>query len=1127
MFSKVLVANRGEIAIRAFRAAYELGIATVAVYPYEDRNSLHRLKADESYQIGERGHPVRAYLNVDEIVATARACGADAVYPGYGFLSENPELAAACAAAGITFVGPGSDVLELTGNKARAVAAARAAGLPVLASSEPSSSVDDLVQAAKSMQFPVFVKAVAGGGGRGMRRVAEPAALPEAIEAASREAESAFGDPTVFLEQAVINPRHIEVQILADAEGNVIHLYERDCSMQRRHQKVIELAPAPNLDPALRDRICADAVAFARQIGYSCAGTVEFLLDERGNHVFIEMNPRIQVEHTVTEEVTDVDLVSSQLRVAGGESLPDLGLTQESIALHGAALQCRITTEDPTNGFRPDTGRITAYRSPGGAGVRLDGGTIVGAEVSAHFDSMLVKLTCRGKDFATAVRRARRAVAEFRIRGVSTNIPFLQAVLDDPDFRAGRITTSFIDERPQLLTARTSADRGTKILNYLADVTVNKPHGDRPSPVYPQDKLPPVNLSAPPPPGSKQKLVELGPEGFAAWLRDSRGVKLTDTTFRDAHQSLLATRIRTTGLLMVAPHIARLTPELLSMECWGGATYDVALRFLKEDPWERLAALREAMPNICLQMLLRGRNTVGYTPYPETVTHAFVDEATRTGVDIFRIFDALNNVESMRPAIDAVRETGTAVAEVAMSYTGDLSNPGENLYTLDYYLKLAEQIVDAGAHVLAIKDMAGLLRAPAAATLVGALKSRFDLPVHVHTHDTPGGQLATYVAAWQAGADAVDGAAAPLAGTTSQPALSSIVAAAAHTEYDTGLSLGAVCDLEPFWEALRKVYAPFESGLPAPTGRVYTHEIPGGQLSNLRQQAIALGLGNRFEDIENAYAGADRILGRLVKVTPSSKVVGDLALALVGAGASADQFADDPARYDIPDSVIGFLRGELGDPPGGWPEPLRTKSLQGRGPAKAEQPLSEEESAALTRPGTARQAMLNRLLFPGPTREFEAHRDQYGDTSRISANQFFYGLRYGEEHKVQLEKGVELLIGLEAISEPDERGMRTVMCILNGQLRPILVRDRRIDSDVPVAEKADRANPDHIAAPFAGVVTVGVAVGDAISAGQTIGTIEAMKMEAAITAPKAGTVARIAVSPTAQVEGGDLLVVIS
>ncbi|MGO8965526.1 MAG: pyruvate carboxylase [Mycobacterium sp.] len=1127
MISKVLVANRGEIAIRAFRAAYELGMGTVAVYPVEDRNSAHRAKADESYQIGAAGHPVRAYLNVGEIVATAQACGADAIYPGYGFLSENPELAATCTSAGITFVGPSVHVLELTGNKSRAVAEARAAGLPVLASSAPSSSTEELLAAASSMQFPVFVKAVAGGGGRGMRRVSDPAELAEAIEAASREAESAFGDPTVFLEQAVINPRHIEVQILADTHGNVIHLYERDCSLQRRHQKVIEVAPAPNLDPQLRERICADAVGFARRIGYTCAGTVEFLLDERGNYVFIEMNPRIQVEHTVTEEITDVDLVSAQLRIAAGDSLSDLGLSQQSITSHGAALQCRITTEDPSNGFRPDTGRITAYRTPGGAGIRLDDGAHLGGEVSAYFDSMLVKLTCRGRDFATAVRRARRAVAEFRIRGVTTNTPFLQAVLDDPDFVAGRVTTSFINERPQLLTAHASADRGTKILNYLADVTVNQPHGPRPSTVYPHDKLPQVDLSAPPVSGSKQRLAELGPEGFAQWMRESKHVGVTDTTFRDAHQSLLATRVRTTGLLRVAPYIARMMPQLLSVECWGGATYDVALRFLKEYPWQRLAALREAMPNICLQMLLRGRNTVGYTPYPEIVTKAFIEEATSTGIDIFRIFDALNNVDSMRPAIDAVRETGTAVAEVAMSYTGDLGDPAETLYTLDYYLKLAEQIVTAGAHVLAVKDMAGLLRAPAAATLVSALKSRFDLPVHVHTHDTPGGQLATYVAAWHAGADAVDGAAAPLAGTTSQPALSSIVAAAAHTAYDTGLSLGAVCDLEPYWEALRKVYAPFESGLPAPTGRVYRHEIPGGQLSNLRQQAIALGLGDRFEDIENAYAGADAILGHLVKVTPSSKVVGDLALALVGAGISARDFAADPARCDIPDSVIGFLRGELGDPPGGWPEPLRTKALYGRGPAKPEQSLSAHDEKSLAATGASRQATLNRLLFPGPTAEFEAHREEYGDTSRLSANQFFYGLRHGEEHRVKLEAGVELLIGLEAISDPDERGIRTVMCIFNGQLRPVVVKDRSIAPSVPAAEKADRSNPDHVAAPFSGVVSVNVVTGDTVEAGQTIATIEAMKMEAAITAPKAGTVARMAVSDTAQVEGGDLLLVLS
>ncbi|WP_263168271.1 pyruvate carboxylase [Streptomyces sp. SCSIO ZS0520] len=1124
MFRKVLVANRGEIAIRAFRAGYELGARTVAVFPHEDRNSLHRLKADEAYEIGSPGHPVRAYLSVEEIVRAAREAGADAVYPGYGFLSENPDLARACEEAGITFVGPSADILELTGNKARAVAAARAAGVPVLGSSEPSTDIDELVTAAEQLGFPVFVKAVAGGGGRGMRRVEDASVLRESIEAAAREAESAFGDPTVFLEKAVVEPRHIEVQILADGEGNVIHLFERDCSLQRRHQKVIELAPAPNLSPELRERICGDAVRFAREIGYRNAGTVEFLLDRDGNHVFIEMNPRIQVEHTVTEEVTDVDLVQSQLRIAGGETLADLGLSQDTVYLRGAALQCRITTEDPANGFRPDTGMISAYRSPGGSGIRLDGGTAhAGTEISAHFDSMLVKLSCRGRDFATAVGRARRAVAEFRIRGVSTNIPFLQAVLDDPDFQAGNITTSFIEQRPHLLTARHSADRGTKLLTYLADVTVNKPHGERPQLIDPAGKLPRLD-GAQPPAGSKQKLVELGPEGFARWLRESPTLGVTDTTFRDAHQSLLATRVRSKDLLAVAPVVAQTLPELLSLECWGGATYDVALRFLAEDPWERLAQLREAAPNICLQMLLRGRNTVGYTPYPTEVTHAFVEEATATGIDIFRIFDALNDVSQMRPAIEAVRETGSAVAEVALCYTSNLLDPGEQLYTLDYYLRLAEQIVAAGAHVLAIKDMAGLLRAPAAAKLVTALRREFDLPVHLHTHDTAGGQLATYLAAIQAGADAVDGAVASMAGTTSQPSLSALVAATDHTDRPTGLDLGAVGDLEPYWESVRKIYAPFEAGLASPTGRVYHHEIPGGQLSNLRTQAIALGLGDRFEDIEAMYAAADRILGHLVKVTPSSKVVGDLALHLVGAGVSPEDFEAEPHTFDIPDSVIGFLRGELGVPPGGWPEPFRSKALEGRAEPKPTQELSAEDREGLAK---NRQATLNRLLFPGPTKEFDAHRQAYGDTSILESKDFFYGLRPRQEYTVDLEPGVRLLIELEAIGEADERGYRTVMSTLNGQLRPISVRDRSVASDLPAAEKADKSNANHVAAPFAGVVTLVAKEGDQVEAGATVATIEAMKMEATITAQKSGTVTRLAINAIQQVEGGDLLVELS
>jgi pyruvate carboxylase len=1128
MFAKVLVANRGEIAIRAFRAAHELGARTVAVFPYEDRGSEHRLKADEAYEIGERGHPVRAYLDPEAIVEVATRAGADAIYPGYGFLSENPALAEACVNAGITFVGPSAEILELTGNKARAIAAAKAAGVPTLASVEPSTDLDRLVAAAEALSLPLFVKAVAGGGGRGMRRVDRAEDLREAVETCMREAEGAFGDPTVFIEQAVTDPRHIEVQVLADAAGEVIHLFERDCSVQRRHQKVVEIAPAPNLDHRLRERICADAARFAREIGYRNVGTVEFLLDQNGHHVFIEMNPRIQVEHTVTEEITDVDLVQAQLRIASGATLADLDLSQESVSARGSALQCRITTEDPANGFRPDTGVITTYRSPGGGGVRVDGGTAyTGAEVSAHFDSLLSKLTCRGRTFEDAVRKARRAIAEFRIRGVATNIAFLQAVLDDSDFAAGRVTTSFIEDHPHLLRPRTAGDRGTRLLSYLADVTVNQPHGAAPVSLDPATKLPSIDLLGPPPHGSRQLLRDVGPEEFARRLRKQTSVAVTDTTFRDAHQSLLATRVRTRDLLQVAGHVARTTPELWSLECWGGATYDVALRFLSEDPWERLAALRQAIPNVCLQMLLRGRNTVGYTPYPTEVTTAFVREAVDTGVDVFRIFDALNDVGQMRPAIEAVRETGTAVAEVALCYTGDLSSPDERLYTLDYYLALAERIVEAGAHVIAIKDMAGLLRAPAARTLVAALRERFDLPVHLHTHDTPGGQLGTLLAAIDAGVDAVDAACASMAGTTSQPPLSALVSATDHSDRETGLSLAAVNALEPYWEATRRVYAPFESGLPAPTGRVYRHEIPGGQLSNLRQQAIALGLGEKFEQVEDMYAAADDILGNIVKVTPSSKVVGDLALALVGLAADPADFADDPARFDLPDSVIGFLNGELGDPPGGWPEPFRTKALEGRTRQPRTAELTAEQSAGLADEGLTRRRTLNELLFPGPTAEFVESRATYGDLSVVSTLDYLYGLRQGVEHVVELEEGKTLILGLQAISDADDRGIRTVLATINGQLRPVNVRDRSIASDVTAAEKADPTKPGHLAAPFQGVVTVVVGEGTQVAAGDTVATIEAMKMEARITAPVAGTVERLALSGTQSVERGDLLLVLA
>ena len=1126
MIRKLLVANRGEIAVRAFRAAYELGIETVAVYPWEDRSSMHRQKASEAYEVGERGRPVHAYLDVGEMVRVALESGSDAIYPGYGFLAENPALAEACAAAGLVFVGPSAETLRLTGNKVRALAAAAEAGLPVLRRSGQLGSAGEALAAAAEIGFPLFVKATSGGGGRGMRLVDEPGALQTAAEAAMREAQTAFGDATVFLEEALTGPRHVEVQLLGDATGEVIHLFERDCSIQRRHQKVVEVAPAPGLDPAVRDALCRDAVHLGRAIGYVNAGTVEFLVDpDSGRHVFIELNPRIQVEHTVTEETTDVDLVRSQLRLAGGETLASLGLTQERVVQRGVALQCRITTEDPANDFRPDAGRISVYRSPGGAGIRLDGGTTyAGAEISGYFDSLLVKLTCRGPDLGTAVARARRALAEFRIRGVATNLAFLQAVLAEPDFVSGAVTTAFVDERPHLLRPRPGGDRATRLVSLVADRTVNRPHGAAPTLLDPRDKLPPLPDS-PLPAGSRDRLREVGAAAFARELRGQAALAVTDTTLRDAHQSLLATRLRTFDMVAAAaPLLARLLPGLWSVECWGGATFDVALRFLDEDPWERLARLREEIPGVLFQMLLRGRNTVGYTPYPDSVCHAFVEEAAADGIDVFRVFDALNDVGQMRPAIEAAIETG-ALVEGCLCYTGDLAGPGETLYTLDYYLRLAEQIAATGAHVLCIKDMAGLLRPPAARLLVGALRQRFDQPVHLHTHDTAGASLATYLAAAEAGVDAVDGAAAPLAGMTSQPSLAAIVAATAGTERATGLSLEALNSLEPYWQAVRRLYAPFEMGLDAPTGTVYRHEIPGGQLSNLRAQAQALGLGDRFEEVEELYAAADRILGRPVKVTPSSKVVGDLALALAGAGADPAELEAHPERFDLPSSVVGFLSGELGTPPGGFPEPFRSRALEGRTWSPPAAGLTSEQEAALA--GPDRRAALSELLFPGPAGEQREATERHGDVSILPTRLYLYGLERGREEVVDLGPGIRLILELEAVGEPDGRGIRTVLVRVNGQLRPFDVHDRSAAAAEPAAERADPRNPGHVAAPYAGAVTVTVGPGDEIEAGQPLATIEAMKMESAIGAPVAGTVERLAVQRVAQVQPGDLLLVIA
>ncbi|MCL4122313.1 UNVERIFIED_CONTAM: hypothetical protein GTU68_044668 [Idotea baltica] len=1123
---KLLVANRGEIAIRAFRAAYQLDIETVAIHTFEDRNSLHRLKASEAYQIGEPGHPVRAYLDPAAIVAAAKESGADAIYPGYGFLSESPDFAEACTNAGITFVGPSVQALKLTGNKQRARNAAEEAGLPVLQQSPALTPDSDLIALSEAIGYPLFVKAAAGGGGRGMRRVENPADLAESVDAAKREALSAFGDDTVFLEEAMTDVRHIEVQVLGDSAGNVVHLYERDCSVQRRFQKVVEIAPAPNLTAAQRAELTNDAVRFAHHINYVNAGTVEFLVDASGRHVFIEMNPRIQVEHTVTEEVTDVDLVEAQLRIAAGETLADLGLDQDSIVLRGFALQCRITAEDPANDFRPDTGRLLAYRTPGGAGVRLDGsGGFVGHEITPYFDSLIVKLTCRGRSFDDAVRRAERSLAEFRVRGVATNLAFLQAVLANDDFRTGSVTTTFIDKRPELTSAAVGADRSTRLLRYLGDITVNRPHGTAPTELDPHTKLAEVTgtpVEGTPVEGSKQLLDQLGPAGFAAALRQQSALAVTDTTLRDAHQSILATRVRSIDLTRGAEAIAHATPQLLSLECWGGATFDVALRFLHEDPWKRLEALRQAAPNLCLQMLIRGRNAVGYSPYPDVVARTFVAEAHRTGVDIFRVFDAFNDIEQMRPAIEAAIEVG-AVAEGTICYSGNLTDPAEDLYTLDYYLGVAEKLVDAGSHILCVKDMAGLLRAPAATKLITALRERFDTPVHLHSHDTSGGQLATYVAAVNAGVDAVDGAAPPLSGMTSQPSLSAIIAATEHTERDTGLSLDAVGQLEPYWEAVRALYKPFEAGLTSPTGTVYKHEIPGGQLSNLRQQAIALGLGDRFEEVENLYAACNVLLGRPIKVTPSSKVVGDLALHLVASGVTPEQLETDPESVDLPESVIKFLHGELGTPPAGFPEPFRTMALVGRTYTPTALELDPSDEAALQ--GDDVRKVLNRLLLPGPAKSHEEQAARYGNLAVLPSRIFWYGLDLNQADRyVELRPGVKVLVGLEAVGEPNDDGIRSVVFRLNGQFRPIDIRDRQAASNVVESEKASAQNPGHVPAPFRGVVNVTVSPGDIVEAGDSVAVIEAMKMESAISAAVAGTVTRVVVPPAAAVEPGDLII---
>jgi pyruvate carboxylase len=1137
---KLLIANRGEIAIRAARAARELGITSVAIYSAEDRSALHRLIADEAYQIGEAGHPVRTYLDIPAIIDIAHRSGADAVYPGYGFLSESAVFAQAVIDAGLTWVGPTPETLVLTGDKVRGRESAQRAGVPVLGASGPVATVTEALAEADRIGYPVFIKASGGGGGRGLRKVetAEEATL--VFDAARREAAAAFGDDTLFVEQAVVRPRHVEVQVLADGVGNVVHLYERDCSVQRRHQKVVEIAPAPGLPRELVERLCGDAVAFAREVDYKAAGTVEFLVwtDPQARaeshaagygYAFIEMNPRIQVEHTVTEEVTGIDLVLSQLRIARGETLPDLGIAQEGIRVQRSAIQCRLTTEDPADEFRPATGTIVFYRSPGGPGVRLDGATYGGAEVTPFYDSLLVKLTTSGADFTSAARRARRALSEFQVRGVATNVSFLRALLSDPDFLSGDLTTAFLDDHPELVSAQPGSTLGAAsgLLVRLAEVTVNRPNGESRTTVRePATLLPAGAVAATQPAATAKEVLDAeGPEALARWLRALPHVAVTDTTLRDAHQSLLATRLRTADLVAGARAQAALLPGLFSLECWGGATFDAALRFLGDDPWDRLAQLRAAAPGVMTQMLIRGRNALGYAPYPEDVVTAFVAESRATGMDVFRVFDALNSVDKTRPVIEAVR-AHAGYAEGAICYTSDLLDPAESTYTLDYYLRVADDYVAAGVHGLCIKDMAGLLRPPAARVLVAALRERFDVPVRLHTHDTAGGQLATYLAAIEAGVDGVDCASAPMASGGSQPSLGALLASTAHADRDPslggGLSLADAALLEPYWTAVRDLYAPFEAGQRSPATSVYRHEVPGGQLSNLRAQADALGVGGRFGEVLDAYHDANLLLGRPVKVTPSSKVVGDLAVWMVAAGVGRDELLADPARHDLPASVIAFLQGQLGIPEAGFLEPFTSQVLAGKPPLK-EPTFSADDRAALANAAT-RQAALTRLMLPAEAQAFEQARVTYGDVSVLPTHAYLYGLQTGMTEVIDVAPGRQMFVALDAIGDLDETGRRTVHLRANGEPIVLRVVDEKAPKSVNAHPKAEPGNPGHLGASVPGVITVLVKAGDQVQAGDRVAVIEAMKMESAVTASTAGTVDTVHVQDKSQVEPGDLVV---
>ena len=1142
VFAKVLVANRGEIAIRVLRAANEMGKATVAVFSDEDRLALHRSKADESYLIGEELGPVAAYLSVDEIMRVAGDTGTDAIHPGYGFLSESPEFADACAEAGITFIGPRPETLRRLGDKVSARAIAAAAGVPTVpATGALPADPEAALELAREVGFPGILKASWGGGGRGMRVVETPDAFEAALLAARREAAAAFGKDEVYLERFIRRARHLEVQVLADAGGRIVHLFERDCSVQRRNQKIVECAPAPDLPPGRREELTGYALAIAREADYLNAGTVEFLHDiDTGCFHFIEVNPRIQVEHTVTEQVTGVDLVRAQIRVAEGATIgdgPDAACPpQDAIALRGHAVQCRITTEDPLDRFIPDYGRITAYRVATGFGIRLDGGTAyAGAVITRHYDSLLEKVTAWAPSRDGAIDRMRRALREFRIRGVATNIVFLERLVGDEAFRHGRVTTRFIDDNPELLEFTRPRDRASRLLRYIAETTVNghpEVKGRPLPPAHARNPRPPRLLPAASSAGAKALLDAEGPAAVAYWMLGQGRVLVTDTTMRDAPQSLLATRMRTHDMERVAQAYARNLPDLFSLECWGGATFDVALRFLAECPWERLRRLRAGIPNILLQMLLRASNAVGYTNYPDNVVQGFVARAAASGIDLFRIFDPLNSVENMRIAVDAVLETGR-ICEAAICYTGDLHDPRRSRYDLDYYVRMARELRDAGTHVLGIKDMGGLVKPAAASELVRALKEETGLPVHFHTHDTSGIAAASVLAAVEAGVDAVDLAMDSLSGFTSQPCLGSVVEALRSRARDTGLDPVRIREISDYWEAARAQYAAFETDMRAPASEVYLHEMPGGQFTNLREQARSLGLAERWHEVASAYAEVNRMFGDIVKVTPTSKVVGDLALVMVSGGLTRADVEDPDRDIAFPESVVGLFRGELGRMPGGFPEPLASKILKGVQPIEgrpgaslAPADLAEERARAEEATGwsLSEEELYSWLLYPKVFVDYAERRQRYGPVSALPTDVFFYGLRPGREVSVDLERGLTLVIRCLAIGETDEDGNVRVFFELNGQPRSVKVENREATASVVRRPKADPADPCHVAAPMPGVVaSLAVAQGRAVVAGDLLMTIEAMKMETALHAERDGTVAAVHVAAGQSVEAKDLL----